>query len=382
MPASGEFSFVVDDYRELTIPSFLIWLFRDTDDAALLCKLRQTKRPANFGMTLLGYDTVHIRLITHGLLNSIGPGSVKQLLGSGREQAADMILMRDLHTVPDDKFDLVKNTVLKSNVGKIDESYFQFEDEIVQTELTVQATDAFYSAFRIFGIPEHDIPKLREHQILDFDISTIFADSRKLGVTTDGKHFFEHNGRRLYVHRVDRTRIEECLGVDFLYNFLDDRRLVFVQYKCQQASGKYYWGSDASHESEITRMNSIPGLADCSNRLAGDERRTRLCRCPVFIKLCNREVAHAHAVPIGVYYPLCVWSCLIRRHRDLSVRTEPNMNNPQFQELVKTGRIGSMPEQTTEIDEHLVKRANDKRMKLVFEETAGSASTSRTWRSR
>lgn len=365
---TGAFSFVVDSFRELESPSFLIWFYRDTNGKALLCKIRRTTRPADIGMKVYVYEALPIRLVAHGLLNSLYPEAHQELGRSPREQVSDILLERDFVTVPEDKANLIKNCILKSNPTIIDESYFLFDDTFVDDEIVIEATDAIYTGFRIFGIPVHDIPNLREQQILDFDIETLFADAEKLGVTPDGKHFFDHGSRRLYLHKVDRTPIEECLGVDLIYNFLDQRRLVFVQYKCQRAQGKYYRASDASHDSEIERMAAIPGLSECWN-LREESHEIRLCRCPVFVKLCKREISHAHAVPIGVYYPLCVWRWQIEQRAGVSIRDEPHINNHQFQELVKTGLIGSTTEQSFAIERHLVEQANDKRLKLVFEET-------------
>jgi hypothetical protein len=367
----ASFSFVVDDFTKVVVPSFLIWQYRETDGQALLCKIRRTTRPADIGMRIDVYDAVPIRLVTHGLLNSLTPQDVKDTLGmTGRELANDMILMRTLLSVPDEQAQLVKNVILKSNPGTIDESYFVFEQGGASTELVVEGMDAFYTAFKMFGIPSHEIPNLQEQQILDFDIGTLFADARKQGITADGKHFFEHAGRRLYLHKVDRTPIERCLGVDLIYNYIDQQRLVFVQYKCQRANGKYYHASDASHNSELGRMEAIPGLATCANLTASDAEGVRLCRCPVFVKLCKREVPDAHAFPVGVYYPLCVWKWLLPRNSGLSVRNEPQFNNAQFRELVKTGLIGSTPQQSLDIQNHLIEKANDDRLKLIFAETS------------
>ena len=72
--------------------------------------------------------------------------------------------------------------------------------------------------------------------------------------------------------------------------------------------------------------------------------------------------------PVGVYYPLCVWKWHMKREKGMSVRNEPHLNRLQFQELVKTGLIGSTAQQTLEIDRHLVQQANDKRLKVIFEE--------------
>lgn len=369
---ANEFSFVVDSHRELEVPSFLIWLFRDTDGKAMLCKIRRTSRPADIGMKVYVYDAVHIRLSGHGLLSTVFHDSLKDTGMSGREQVSEILSRRELFTIPENTSDVVKNIVLTSNPDTISSSYFVFNEHSSDSEIVLEATDALHTGLRIFGGPRHLIPALREQQILDFDIETIFADAVKKGVTPDGKHFFEHGGRRLYLHKVDRTPIEQCLGVDLIYNYLDQRRLVFVQYKCQKAKGKYYPGSDSSHEKEIQRMAAIPGLANCQNLVDDGRDGIRLCRCPVFIKLCKREIADAHEIPIGVYYPLCVWQWQTRRQVGMSIRDEPHLNSPQFQELVKTGLIGSTAEQSLEIEQHLVEQANDSRLKLIFEEQSVS----------
>lgn len=364
---SSTFTFVLDSHQKLKVPCFLIWLYRDSDDQALLCKIRRTTKPADIGMRLHVSEAISIRVVAHGLMNTIYPGMLKEGM-SGRDQATGILAMRELVSVPEDKSEVVKNVIVKSNPGVIDESYFSFNERSLDTEIVVEATDAIHTGFRLFGFPKHTIPELREPQILDFDIATIFDDAVNTGVSPDGKHFFEHGGRRLYLHKVHETTIEECLGVDLIYNYLDQRRLVFVQYKCQKRKGKYYPTSDRNHDPEVQRMAAMPGMSDCPNLAANEQDYIRLCRCPVFVKLCKREIASAHAVPVGVYYPLCVWRWQTGRVAGISVKDEPHINSLQFQELVKTGLIGSTAQQSVEIERHLIAEAKDSRLKLVFEE--------------
>ncbi|WP_417379472.1 hypothetical protein [Gimesia sp.] len=365
---SRNFSFVIEEDQEVDVPSFLVWFFRDTENEALLCKISRTTKPADIGMTIHLYDVRNIHLVSHGIFNSVYPESKDLLDMSGKDKVSDMLLMRQLIVVPDSKIELVKNAILYSNKNTIDESYFSFKGPPANSELQVQSSDALQTALKLFGLNPQDVPELREHQILDFDIENIFHRGEKILNTPDGKHLFEHNGRQLYLHKVDRTKIEECLGVDFIYNFLDDRRLVFVQYKCQKPKGKYYPSSDASHDSEIERMKSIPGLDSCPNLQLADDCSARLCRCPVFIKLCKREISKLHSVPLGVYYPLCIWRYMVSNQKGLSVNNAPHFNNKQFQELVKTGLIGSTKSQSVDINNHLVNISNDNRLKLIFDE--------------
>jgi hypothetical protein len=321
------------------------------------------------GMVVYVDDAVKIRLSARGILKSSLEREVSKVL-TGKDVEDYMLTFRCLSVVPDEKSDLVKNAILRNNTGTVDESYFVFSNNRPKTDVPFQTSDAFHTALRIFGIRPESIPPLREQQILDFDITSIFADALKLGSTPDGKHFFEYNRRRLYLHKVDRTPIELCLGVDLIYNFLQEKRLVFVQYKCQQPKGKYHPSSDSSHNSELQRMEFIPGLSDCPNLTIPDERSARLCHCPVFIKLCKRELSAAQVVPVGVYYPLCIWKCVVGHHRGVSIRNEPHLTNGHFQELVRNGLIGSTPSQSQDIEEHLIRESNDNRLKLVFEETA------------
>lgn len=362
------FSFVVEEYRQIIAPSFLIWLLRDTDGEALLCKIRKTTRPADIGMTIHVYDVVSIKLVAHGLINSIFPDAWKYGWTS-RGLVDQHLLSRTISPVPDDKSELVKNAILRSNQGHINDDYFQFNSNDWSSEVLVQANDAVHAALRIFGlkIPIHG--PLREEQILDFDFETLFPKEEHKGTSPDGRRFFDHAGKRLYLHKVHRTPIEECLGVDLIYNFLKERRLVFVQYKCHGEDRKYYPSSDTSHDSELHRMAAIPGLSNCYNLSNTGISAQRLCRCPVFIKLCKRELSESHMIPIGVYFSLCTWRSLLNDCKGLSVKDEPHMNNQQFQEFVKNGLIGSTAEQSVEIERHLIAESNDNRLKLIFEET-------------
>lgn len=366
----SDFSFNVDSNSQLQVPSFLIWLFRDTESKALLCKIRRTKRSADIGMTVYVCDAVPIRISVSALLNTLDPNFVEEMGMTTKTFLNDMVLRREIHCSLHDHTEFVKNVIIKNNVGVINPSYFSLdslEKKPSTTEIVVEATDAIHTGLRIFqaSLP---IPHLVEHQILDFDIATIFGGAQEKLMTADGKHFFDYQGRRLYLHKVDRTLIERCLGVDLIYNYLDQRRLVFVQYKCQKAKGNYYPATDSSHDSEIERMASIPGLAGCPNLIDEEPDGIRLCRCPVFIKLCKREIAHSNAVPVGVYFPLCVWKRLVKQQKSICVNDDLHINNQNFQELVKTGLIGSTPLQSKEIENHLVTKANDGRLKLIFEE--------------
>lgn len=366
--SESQFSFVVDEFQEINVPSFLLWLYPDKDREALICKIRTVTRPTDIGMAVRVYDKRRIRISVSGILNSIAPGKPANL--SGKDLAENVRGISALFLIPDDKATLVRNAILKNNSESIDESYFELSAAQADSEVWVEATDGFQTAFRIFGFRVPIISPFREPKLIDLDIQNLFPkDSFRL-MTPDGRYFFEHQGKRLYLHNVDKHPIEQYLGVDLIYNFLDERRAIFIQYKCQRSKGKYYPSSDGSHEDEVRRMEQIPGLSGCYNLENRKLVEARLCRCPVFIKLCAREIPEGHSVPTSAYFSLCVWKQLVTDHRGLSVKNQPHFNRDQFQDLVRCGLIGSTPDQTLQIEQHLITTANDPRLRLVFEEEA------------
>jgi hypothetical protein len=365
---TDRFSFVLDARSDVEPRSFLLWIFPEDERKALLCKIRRVSKPADLGLKLEVSDVKSIKIVIHGLLNTIFPEERRRSGRTGRDHQIELTLLREIIEIPDQKRDHVINAIVKGNAPSLTKEYFRFPDTEGDSELALQTKDALRTALRIFGIGPEVLRSLREHQILDHDIDTIFEDLDKLAVTPDGRYLFKHNGRRLYLHKVDRTKLETYLGVDLIYNFLDEQRLVFVQYKCQKAKGCYYPSGDRSHDAEVERMKSIPDLGGCYNIGLSDESGVRLCRCPVYLKLCKREVAGPNLTPVGVYYPLCAWTILVRRHTGLSVGVQPHINNQQFQELVRAGLIGSTSDQTRKIQQHLLASSQDQRLKLIFED--------------
>lgn len=265
----------------------------------------------------------------------------------------------------------IRDAILAANVGELDEHYFDF-DHLVggqYSDVIPQVIDSFNVAFSIFGFDPRDIPPLREEQILDFDIDTSFPG--KVFRLPDGRHYFDFQGKRLYLHKVHNTPIETCLGVDLIYNFVDERRMVFVQYKCpnDEEGKKYYKSRDRHFVDELTRMKAIPGVGSCNN-FAGNRESLRLCGCPVYVKLCAREIKGKRLAPYGFYYPVCVWDCIYHVNETyITLDDQPRISNDQFLDLVRSGLLGSTSVQSDAISTHLVTEANDERLKLVFTES-------------
>jgi hypothetical protein len=267
-----------------------------------------------------------------------------------------------------ERSDEIYQALLRTNL--VTESYFKFDLlEGNHSDLIPQTIDAVNSGLSIFGVDTTDIPPLTEEQILDFDFNNFFSES--LGQTLDGKLFFRHNNKILYMQKVHRTPIERCLGVDLIYNFIDEQRLVFIQYKCLTNEKKFYKSSDSHFPDELLRMKSIPGISECKNFNVDKRENLRLCGCPVYIKLNAREIKGRRKIPYGFYYPICIWDSLYSRQNKkyITLDDQPRITNEQFVELVKAGLLGSLPNQSKVIDSYLIKKSNDSRLKLIFEES-------------
>jgi hypothetical protein len=183
-------------------------------------------------------------------------------------------------------------------------------------------------------------------------------------------HFFTHNNKELYIHKVHRTPIEKCLGVDLIYNFLNEQRLLFIQYKCLTNEKKFYKSSDRHFPDELKRMKEIPGVNDCKNFQANKREDLRICGCPVFIKLCAREIKGRRKTPYSFYYPICIWDYIysIDKNKFITLEDEPKITNEHFNDLAKSGLLGSLPNQSKIISDHLIDGSKDERLKLIFEE--------------
>jgi hypothetical protein len=140
------FSFTLAEHSQVHLPACLIWLFPDTPGKVLLCKIRRTTKPADMGMVIHVYDVIKIRLSGRGILSSLDPTISKVL--SGKEQEDYLLTFRSLLSVPDQNVGLVKNAILKSNAGIVDESYFISQTDSPQTDVLFEADDAFHTALR------------------------------------------------------------------------------------------------------------------------------------------------------------------------------------------------------------------------------------------
>lgn len=361
----AKFTFGLRGDVDVTKLSFLLMRHGD-DHSAYIGKIYDKRRVTTFDNSFSVREVIKLH----------GPDLERLIVDTqGTRRAKSILASR--YPVRLQNAEQVKIAILENNHGMIGNNYFDF-DRLVggrYSDVIPQFTDAFGMSLSIFGLDPRDIPPLREEQILDFEIEGMFPN--QLGRTPDGKRYFEHAGKRLYIQKVHNTTIERCLGVDVIYNFVDEERAVFIQYKCfndgkKQDGKKYYRSKDHHFPKELERMRSIPGVRSCHNFGADNRSDLRICGCPVFVKLCSREIKGKRVMPYGFYYPICIWDHIYSTPKNNSITFDdkPRITNDQFKELVESGLLGSVPQQTRAISTHLVNESGDERLKLIFTESS------------
>lgn len=286
-------------------------------------------------------------------------------LKKGRFAEAEKII---LVVEENPKFKKLKDHLEEKN-GNLDKYFKEKKQQFhkINLETGIQAIDAFATAFDIFGLAQRDYTNLTEEQIMDWEIDRMspFLDS-----TPDGKHFIEFHNKRLYIQKVHNTPIEKCLGVDLIYNFLDEQRVIFIQYKCfNYEDKKYYKSKDSNFEQELKRMVDFDFIKSCQNFTSNDVKSLRICDCPFFIKLCSRNIPRNREEPYGFYYAVCIWDHLNSQGKAyISYDDEPKISNKLFKDLVNSGLIGTIKEESKLVNEKLIKEFNNERLTLIFTE--------------
>lgn len=182
------------------------------------------------------------------------------------------------------------------------------------------------------------------------------------GVPVVGATRFERDAQALTVANVNRTRIENVLGVDLLYFQEEYRSFVFVQYKrMTRDHGRppFYRPVGASYESEYQRMlewdrRTRPRLGPtdlASYRLGTDAFFFKLYANPIGAPTPDRLLR-------GMYFPLSYWTSLVaspdaRGPRGGVQITYENagryLTNTDFISLVGGGWVGTSVQSETMI---------------------------------
>lgn len=189
---------------------------------------------------------------------------------------------------------------------------------------------------------------VREDTILQSDMN-VFGDWTRLDQYQTGAVLFGKGRRRLVVVNVNRTPLEETLGVDLIYYAHQYDAYVLVQYKMlRRETDAYVYrpAGDKSIEDEIKRMSVIP-----EGKWDSKPGNYRLGPSACYFKFCYTRVSPMDStLARGLYVPLEFWKSLIGSgelvgpkggvvlHSDHLPR---HLSNTDFVALVKEGWIGS-----------------------------------------
>lgn len=198
---------------------------------------------------------------------------------------------------------------------------------------------------------------VREDQILLHDLG-VFGDWEVVDRSAVGAVHFARDGIELTVVNVNRTPIEEALGVDLLYFHEQFESFVLVQYKRFEDDRESDMGPvyrpDESLEGELALMRAIvPTPPD-----PVDEWSYRLGPGVCYLKLCKSVQFDPYSRDLipGMYLPLEYFDACeptaVGPHggRAYGYSTVPrHFNNTQFVDLVQAGWIGSNGPLTDEL---------------------------------
>jgi len=341
--------------------SIIVWIPSDSSTVALLAKIKRTRHSTTIGLNIEIVDAMEIRVFESGLLSALE--SLSHHVFEPEFTPSRFILL------PPADAEQVKRIVLKNNQD-VPSDYFETWQEPDTSTLAFELREALATGLSIFGFDRKQLPSLTEAQVLDWELG-VFAKQEggnRESLMPTGGFVLERGGRQLRLHKVHQTAIEKCLGVDLIYQEVQERRLVFVQYKCPKKGEKaYYHRNDKNHDSELERMMALPGIGECLNH-SHSLGECRLCRCSAFFKLCKREIAEGQELPHGVYYPACVWKHHVSANPGIKLSLSHHFNNESFRHLFRGGMIGSTPAQFQQLMEALPIKTNNDRISVIFEE--------------
>lgn len=361
----GEGQCAISRKYPITLPACLLWLPHDNDGSAMLAIIDKCDSSMKTGMVLRISNAVKVRLSGSGVMNTLSLSTDNGY--AGRDRRDILSYYCDFHEVADDRSNILKAILFRSNTGVIDDSYFEIPLKTPQLVWKVQAEDAWRSAHHLFNLPDKSIPAfdtdliaLREHEVLESDMENILSNkANSLGIRIGS-----HDGKSLWLYRADRTPIEDILGVDLVYRYIQENRFVFVQYKCVNRKSRTFYAK--KNDGQLARMQAIPGALNCPN-LSVDHSSRRLCGCPVYLKLCDRFIHKGKKSPKGVYFPVCIWKAMVDSGGAISLKSQPHLISSEFHRLAKTGMIGTTPSANIELLE-LVRQHEGKRLQLLFTE--------------
>ena len=228
---------------------------------------------------------------------------------------------------------------------------------IVPSVNSVSTPDApFLLALQSSNLPE-DLGVAYDAEVFD---GWIPRDVPAVGATT-----FERGGQALTVANVNRTRIENVMGVDLLYFQEEYRSFVFVQYKRmtrEDTKLPFYRPVGVSYGREYERMlewdrrtRASPMPSDLTSyRLGSDAFFFKLYANPIGAPTPDRLLR-------GMYFPLSYWTSLIASPEVRGPRggiqithaecRRRYLTNTHFIGLVGDGWVGTSPQNAEMIND-------------------------------
>ena len=198
---------------------------------------------------------------------------------------------------------------------------------------------------------------LREDQVLAHDMGH-FGEWEIVRTSAVGAVHFQSHESELTVVNVNRTPVEEVLGVDLVYYHERYQALVLVQYKRMTREDElgHIYRPDSNLDDEIRRMKQIP--SDPPDPL--DAYSYRLGPGICYLKLCEEVTFDPYSRDLipGLYLPLEYFEACAnvavgpKGGAVYGYSTVPrHLNNTQFTHLVQDGWIGSTGQLTEELRE-------------------------------
>ena len=221
------------------------------------------------------------------------------------------------------------------------------------------------------GLPVRSI----EDQAIARDASS-FAGATETRPTVTGT-VFDLGDRKLEVFNVNRTRIEESLGVDLLYfNEMFDA-WTMVQYKLMEnCRGESHYRPDAAFDRALEKMQQFRTKEPDTWKVEHGGVSYRLCGDGFYFKLCTRvqlEVL-SESLLAGMYLPrqfmeATLGDVSLRGPQDGRVVTYENtarhLTNTLFADLVREGWIGTRRVSSSRIGK-IVKEALSEKQSVVL----------------
>ncbi|HOV51031.1 MAG TPA: hypothetical protein PLZ61_06840, partial [Candidatus Cryosericum sp.] len=197
---------------------------------------------------------------------------------------------------------------------------------------------------------------LIEDQVIAHDAS-FFGEWLPLRQHVTGAAEFGRDGQRLTIFNVNRTSLENALGVDLLYYHHHYQAYVLVQYKMMTRAKRRKSHSTAVFRPDDDTVEEVQRMIDFSaghpDPGAGTEALLYRLHPEAFVlKLCHRVVLEADSTGLlkGMYLPLDYYRLLIESGSVTGprggigfthARVGRYLNNSLFVELVQRGWIGS-----------------------------------------